>query len=132
MNRTDQTLSSKETHKNILALVAACVVVTSYLAYQYYWFQHGIKLNEMYFACTSFAIATYSYLVFTWIKNIACRALSLLVSTFYYSLLFIYLYYWVLLNKPYANVKISLAIGLSLSIIYLIYATIKSNVKHRP
>lgn len=110
--------------KGLIGAAAAALAILSYIVYYYFFYEVGIKLNELLFICTGLSISLFSGLLFTFFRNKIAKALTLFCSVFYLFLVGIYTVYGLLFGTYYANIKLSLIIGLAAGISYLIYDTI--------
>ena len=119
----------KLTIKGLLASITATFVMLSYCTYYVYLETYGVKLNALFFVSTNIAVSVFSGLLFTFFKNRFVRVTTLFCSVFYFTLVLIYVYFYLLIGVHYAYIKTALIIGLTAGVIYYIYDTFGST-KH--
>lgn len=107
--------------KGFIAGLAGIFIALSYLVYYYFYYEKGIKLNEIYFISTGVGISVFTGLLFTFFQNIIVKTILMFASIFYGILELIYIIVWIIQGEPYAYIKLSLIIGLIIGIIYFTY-----------
>lgn len=113
--------------KGIIATCAAILIIASYVVYNYFYYEEGIKLNELYFISTGIGISILSAILFTFFKNKLVRLSLLFCSVFYGFLEVTYIWSWLTCSQAYAYIKLSLFIGLLIGLIYASYDYIRSS-----
>jgi len=111
--------------KGILAMVAVGFIVISYVIYNYYYYNMGVKLNELNFVSTGVGISIFTGLLFTFFQNVYVRTVLLFTCAGYAILETIYIIQWILFGNPYAYLKVGLVVGLIIGLIYFVYDRIK-------
>lgn len=113
-------MSKKELKwKGYLAAFAVILVVISYAAYNFVYYEKGVKLNELYFISTGAAIMILSSILMSFFRNKIIKAILLFCGIFYAVLLIMYVYSFLFLNHAYAYVKWALFVGFLIGIIYV-------------
>lgn len=107
--------------KGIIGAIAGAFLIISYLFYYYWYYENGIKLNELYFIATGVGISVFTGLLFTFFQNIYVKTILLFTSVFYLMLEVIYIAVWIVQGEAYAYIKLSLVIGLVIGLIYFLY-----------
>lgn len=118
--------------KGAIAAIACVVLIVSYAAFSYYYYEKGIKLNELYFIGSSMSIFVFTYLLSTFFKHTAVRLLLIYVSLFYVILIVSYIWSWITYNHAYIYIKFSLFSGFAIGILYATIDTILRIIKNRP
>jgi len=111
--------------KGILALIAVGLLVITYIIYNYYYYNLGIKLSELHFVSTGVGISIFTGLLFTFFQNVYVRTALLFTCVGYAILELIYIVEWILFGNPYAHLKLALLAGLIIGLIYFAYDRIK-------
>jgi hypothetical protein len=111
--------------KGFWATCAVMLIIASYVAYNYVYYEKGYKLNELYFISTGVGIAILSGILMTFFKNKFVRTSLLFCSVFYTFLEVAYVWSWITLNHAYAYIKLSLFVGLLIGLIYVVYDYIR-------
>ena len=107
--------------KGFLAFFAVVLLIASYVAFNYYYYEKGIKLNELYFISTGVGISILSGLLVTFFINKFVRISLMYCSVFYSILEVAYVWSWITQNHAYMYIKFSLFVGLLIGIVYGIY-----------
>lgn len=110
--------------KITLATIACILLLASYVAFYYCFYEKGIKLNELYFLGSSISTAIFTGLLVTFFNNKIVRILLLYVCTFYVILVVAYVWSWVFNNHAYLYIKFSLIVGLIIGSMYAAIDTI--------
>jgi hypothetical protein len=113
--------------KGIIAACAAILIMATYVAYNYFYYEEGVKLNELYFISTGIGIATLSGLLFTFFNDRFIKTCLLFCSVFYSILEIAYIWSWVTVSHAYAYIKLALFVGLLIGILYASYDYIRSS-----
>ena len=116
--------------KDYSAVAVSVSTLSLYGVYNYYYLVHGEKTSELFFIATCIAISYFSLISYPVFKRLSARTFSLFMSSFFLSLLYIYVRYWIVEGKPTTNYKWSLYAGLLIGTGHLIYCLIK-NMKNR-
>ena len=114
-------MNKKLTIKGLLAMFAVILIIASYVAFNYFFYEKGIKLNELYFISSGIGISILSGLLFTFFNNRFVRISLLYCSVFYLILEVSYIWSWITQNHAYMYIKFSLIVGLIIGIIYGIF-----------
>lgn len=104
--------------KSILAAFACIILIASYAAFSFMYYNKGIKLNEFYFISSGVSIAIFTGLLVTFFSNKIVRILLLYISSFYVILVGSYVWSWIFQNHAYMYIKLSLFVGLIIGLIY--------------
>lgn len=117
-------------NKSNIATGFAITSIVVFVAYQLTQWHGGRYINEIYFMLTTSTISVSMKLLSYNVEGIIKRGIVLLSSSFYASILIIYVWRWVINGEPSTNyIKALCFIGLPLAIIQLIYDSIKLRSK---
>ncbi len=120
---SEKTIQAIKDHSAVLVII---LTLSMYGVYTYALLRTGEKINELFFIPICLSASYFSFMSYPTFKRLAARTLTLFFSTFFLSLLVIYVRYWVIKGHATTNYKWSLFAGLIMGTLHLIYCLIKN------